>query len=109
MNHMILVALLFLLLLFDMASTAYVVRRWGFEHETNPLFRYFFKKGSQRQQLIVDVTLTTLLMLLAYSAEDIAFLLALCFAVVGLNNAVVIGRLMWSDARAGRARPWQGG
>ena len=105
MDHTILIALLFLLLLFDRGSTLYGVRRWGFEHEVNPLVRHLLEKGSRRQKLFADVAVTILLMIAAYWAKDIALVLVLCFAVVGLNNAVVIGRLMWADASAHRATP----
>jgi len=99
-RHSILV-LLFLLLLFDMASTAYAVRRWGFEHEANPLFRFLFERGSRSQVLIVDIATIALVMAVAYfTPKDVAFVLAIVFAALALNNMATIARLEWST-RAG--------
>jgi hypothetical protein len=97
MDHNALLLLLFLLLLFDRGSTAYGVRRWGWRHEVNPLFRRLFESGSRAQMLIVDVTVTGLIMAVAWAVEEAAFVFALCFAAVAVNNAVAIFRLMRAD------------
>ena len=103
MSHDWFLLLLFLLLLFDSASTAYGVRRWGWRHEANPLFRRLFEKGSRSQISIAGAAVTTLLISIAWLDEEAAFVFVICFGVVALNNAVAIVRLIRSGAKEASA------